>query len=143
MEKLKQDIETIVVDLGYYLYDVEYVEEFGSYVLRVMIENDSIIDIDDCVKASRAIGEFLDQDDPFTEPYNLEVCSPGAERVLHTKEQIARAVGKYIYLETYEQKMTGEFLSYKDGLIELKYKNKKTTKVNEMDVNLIRLAIQL
>jgi hypothetical protein len=39
--------------------------------------------------------------------------------------------------------MTGEFLSYKDGLIELKYKNKKTTKVNEMDVNLIRLAIQL
>jgi ribosome maturation factor RimP len=141
MEKLKNRIEQLVTDLGYYLYEIEYIKEHGDFVLRVMIENEKHIEIDDCIKVSKALGEMLDKDDPFKDPYNLEVTSPGAERELRTADQIKRAVGKNVYVETMEQKMKGELISYKDGFIELKMKNKRVSKINEIDVNLIRLAI--
>jgi ribosome maturation factor RimP len=142
MEKLIIKIQEIVESLNYYLYEVEYVEERGAYVLRVMIENDGYIDIDDCIKVSRALSEYLDQDDPFAEPYNLEVTSPGAERELKTTEQIERAVSKYVYIETMEQKQYGELLSYKNGILTLKLKNTKTLKIDDIEVSLIRLAIK-
>jgi len=143
MEKLVEKIEQIVTGLGYYLYEVTYTKEHKENILRVMIENDTEIDIDDCVKVSHAITELLDQDDPFSEPYNLEVTSSGAERILHTKEQVLRAVGKMVFIETFEQQVIGHFISYNDGILEIKMKNKKTTKIDEMDMNLIRLTIAL
>ena len=143
MEKLVEKIEQIVTGLGYYLYEVTYTKEHKENILRVMIENDTEIDIDDCVKVSHAITELLDQDDPFSEPYNLEVTSSGAERILHTKAQVLRAVGKMVFIETFEQQVIGHFISYNDGILEIKMKNKKTTKIDEMDMNLIRLTIAL
>jgi len=143
MEKLVQKITQVVTELGYYLYEVTYTKEHKENVLRVLIENDTEIDLDDCVKVSHAISELLDQDDPFSEPYNLEVASSGAERILHTQEQIKRAVGKQVFIETFEQQVIGEFISYNDGILEIKMKNKRTTKIDEMDINLIRLAIVL
>jgi len=142
MEKLKKDIENMVIELGYYIYDIEYVKEKNDFVLRIMIENDDVITIDDCIKTSKKVEEFLDINDPIVEPYNLEVTSPGAERELKTDEQIKRAVGKYIHIETFDQKINGTLLSYKDGFFQVKQNNKSTTKINEIDVNLIRLAIQ-
>lgn len=142
MEKLKKKIKEIVEGLGYYLYDVEYVKESEGYVLRVMFENETYIDIDDCVKVSRAISEYLDLDDPFDDPYNLEVTSPGAERELKTAEQIKRAVSKYVCVETYEQKFFGDLTSYKNGVITLKLKNTKTVNIDEVEVSMIRLAIK-
>ena len=143
MEKLASKLREIVTGLGYYLYDVEYVTENNEKVLRVMIENDTVIDIDDCVKVSHKIGEYLDQDDPFTEPYNLEVTSAGAEHELRNSEEIKRAVGKQVVVETVEQKLTGELLSYKDGFLEIKHKNKRTSTVNEIDITFIRTAVVL
>jgi ribosome maturation factor RimP len=142
MEKLKNDLTKIVNELGYLVYDIEYVQENKDYVLRVMIENETVIDIDDCVKTSKTIEQYLDLNDPFTEPYNLEVTSAGAERELRTETEIKRAVGKYIYVETMEQKIKGDFLSYKDGFLEIKHANKRTSKINEIDCNLIRLAVK-
>ncbi len=141
MEKLVKKIEDLVTKLSYYLYDVEYVKENEQYVLRIMIENESSIDIDDCVLVSKAVSEMLDLNDSFEEAYMLEVTSPGAERVLRTSEQIKRAVGSNVYIETFDQKVSGKMLSYKEGFIEVKQKNKRITKINEIDVNLIRLAI--
>lgn len=143
MDELRQKIEEVVTTLGYYLYDAIYTKEHKENILRIMIENDTEIDLDDCVTVSHAISELLDQDDPFTEPYNLEVTSSGAERVLHTKEQIQRAVGKMVFIETFDQQVIGQFISYKDGVLEIRMKNKKTTKIDEMDINMIRLTIVL
>lgn len=142
MEKLKKDIEKIVNDLDYFVYDIEYVKENHDFVLRIMIENEGIITIDDCIKTSKKVEAFLDLNDPISEPYNLEVTSPGAERVLKTDTHIKRALGKYVQIETVEQKFQGKLLSYKDGFFEVKQNNKRITKVNEIDVNLIRLAIK-
>jgi len=140
MEKLKIRFKEIVKDLGYYLYDVLYEKENGGYVLKILIENDTFIDIDDCVKVSKVLSEELDKLDPFTEAYNLEVSSSGAERELRNSEEILRAVGKNVHLKTIEQSLEGKLLSFEDGVLELKYKNKKT-KIDYLDVSYIRLTI--
>lgn len=141
MEKLKKKFKKIVEDLGYYLYDVIYEKRGNDYVLEVLIENDTFIDIDDCVVVSKLLSEELDIDDPFTEAYNLEVASSGAERELRNSEQITRAIGKNVYIETLDQKFEGKLKSFKDGFLEVLQKNKRTTKVNYIDVSYIRLAI--
>ncbi|QMS84368.1 ribosome maturation factor RimP [Candidatus Xianfuyuplasma coldseepsis] len=143
MDKLRQRIETLLTELKYYLYDMEYVKEHGEQVLRILIDNDTEITLDDCVIVSHKIGEMLDQDDPFTDPYNLEVTSAGAERELRTADEIARAINKWVYIETFEQKLTAKLLAYKNGELTLHFKNKKTTTINEMDINHIRLTVVL
>lgn len=140
MEKLKKRFKEIVEDLEYYLYDVIYEKENGGYVLKVLIENDTFIDIDDCVKVSRILSEELDSIDPFKEAYNLEVSSSGAERELRNSDEIKRAVGKTVQIKTIEQSLEGKLISFKNGVLELKYKN-KTTKIDYIDVSYIRLII--
>ena len=140
MEKLKKRFKEVVEDLGYYLYDVIYEKENGDYVLKVLIENDSFIDIDDCVKVSHVLSDELDILDPFEEAYNLEVSSSGAERELRDSSEISRAVGKTVFIKTIEQTLEGKMLSFKDGVIEITHKNKKI-KINYIDVSYIRLTI--
>lgn len=141
--ELKETIRPIIEALNYYLYDVEIVKEDGNDILRVLIENETYINIDDCVTVSRVLSEKLDEIDPFEDPYMLEVTSAGAERILRTSEEIKRAVGKGVYIETLEQKLEGKLEKFKDNVLTIKTKNKKTHQINNMDVEFIRLAIML
>jgi ribosome maturation factor RimP len=143
MEELKTRFKQLIEKLGYYLYDLEYVKEDGERILRVLIENDSRITLDDCVIVSEKLGESLDENDPFDEPYQLEVSSAGAERVLHNSEQIERHIGEFVHIETFEQHYDGILKDYQDGNLTLELKNKKKVKVHDMDVQLIRLAIMI
>ena len=143
MEKLKNSLRELVESMGYYLYDVTYEKEGTDYVLRVMIENDSFITIDDCVSVSKMVSEKLDELDPFNDPYMFEVTSAGAEKELRNSEEVKRAVGKNVYAETLEQKFEGELVSFKEDILTIKQKNKKLAKANYIDVSFIRLAVKL
>lgn len=143
IEKLRQDIAKAVSELGYYLYDVELDRAQGETVLRVLIEGDDHITLDDCVAVSDHLNPLLDEWDPIEEPYNLEISSAGAEHELRTADEIKRSVGMDVYVETFEQKLTGKLTSYQNGVLQLEHKNRKTTNINEMDINFIRLAIVL
>ena len=88
MEELKKRLKEIVEELNYYLYDVTYEKEGNDYILRVMIENDTFINIDDCVKVSKVVSDELDILDPFTDPYMFEVTSAGAEHELRNSDEI-------------------------------------------------------
>ena len=143
MEKLKSRLKELIESLNYYLYDVTYEKEGNDYILRVMIENDTFINIDDCIKVSKIVSEELDVLDPFKDPYNLEVTSAGAEHELRNSDEIKRAVGKNVHLETPEQKMDGKLEKFKDGILTIKQKNKRIHEVNYIDVSYIRTAIVL
>lgn len=88
---------------GYELVDVEYVKEGSNWFLRVFADKEGGIDIDDCGRISEFISTKLDEIDPITEAYFLEVSSPGAERPLKKPEDVAAAVGKLVFVTTYEQ----------------------------------------
>lgn len=83
------DIVTPMADeMGYYIWDVEFVKEGADKYLRITIDNEDGITIDDCEKFHRAIDPLLDEADPIAESYILEVSSPGIERELKTDAHI-------------------------------------------------------
>ena len=72
----------IAADLGLSLWDVRFIKEGTQHYLRVFIDKDGGVSMDDCVAMSRALQEPLDREDPIKEAYTLEVSSPGIEREL-------------------------------------------------------------
>ena len=86
----------IADELGYTLWDVEYVREGAEYYLRITIDSDEGITIDDCERFSRAIDPVLDEADPISDSYHLEVSSPGIERELKTPAHIAACIGEMV-----------------------------------------------
>ncbi len=104
--KAKKNIAGIVWDLvapvadelGYMIWDVEYVKEGSTMILRITIDIDTEegITIDDCEKFHRAIDPVIDEADPIEESYNLEVSSPGVERLLTRPEHFELMTGAEI-----------------------------------------------
>ncbi|QAY65631.1 ribosome maturation factor RimP [Paenibacillus protaetiae] len=121
--KIKSVVEEMVLpfldDNGFELVDIEYVKEGSSYFLRVFVDKENGIDIDECVRISEFLSEQLDQNDPIPGNYFLEVSSPGAERPLKKPDDVRKAVGKHVYITTYEpvngeKEFEGELTSF-DG----------------------------
>ena len=84
--------EPLVESLGYFLWDVEYVKEGADMYLRITIDSEEGITIEDCEKVHRAIDPLLDEADPIEEAYHLEISSPGIERELKNEMQINACV---------------------------------------------------
>jgi len=105
-KKVTQIVEELVTpilrELQLELVDIEYVKEGKDWFLRVFIDSDSGVDIEDCGTVSEKLSELLDQADPIPYNYFLEVSSPGAERPLKKEKDFVKAIGKQVHLKTYE-----------------------------------------
>ena len=92
-ERVEALVEPCITELGYRIWDVEYVKEGAEWYLRITLDSDDGIDIDDCEKVSRAINPIIDEADPIEDFYYLEVSSPGLERVLRKPEHFEASLG--------------------------------------------------
>ena len=92
----------ILEELNLELVEVEYVKEGKSWFLRVYIDKETGVDIEDCGNVSEKLSEKLDEIDPIPQNYFLEVSSPGAERPLKKEKDFQKAIGKNVYIKTYE-----------------------------------------
>ncbi len=119
--KIKAAVEEMILpyleDNGFELVDVEYVKEGSNWFLRVFVDKEGGIDIDDCGRISEVLSEKLDKNDPIPAAYFLEVSSPGAERPLKKAEDVKKAVGKDVFVTTYEpvngqKEFEGRLLSF-------------------------------
>lgn len=88
-----------VNDLGYELVGVEYVRAGKHSTLRVYIDKEDGILVDDCAQVSREIGALMDVEDPITNEYTLEVSSPGLERPLFNAEQYKSFIGDEVKIQ--------------------------------------------
>ena len=93
--------EPLAEELGYFLWDVEYVKEGADMYLRITIDSEEGITIDDCEKMHRAIDPLLDEADPIDEAYHLEISSPGIERDLKNEMQINACEGWSVEVRLY------------------------------------------
>ena len=93
--------EPIAESLGCWLWDVEYVKEGARRVLRITIDSEEGITIEDCEKLHRAIDPVLDEADPIEEAYYLEVSSPGVERDLRTPAHVEACEGWNVEVKLY------------------------------------------
>ena len=87
-EKIEHLTSKTINGLGYELYDVEYIKEGKDFFLRIYIDSEKGIDLDDCEKVSNSITELLDKEDYIKEQYFLEVSSPGVERILRKEKHL-------------------------------------------------------
>ncbi len=85
--------EPIAAELGLSIWDVRYLKEGAQWYLRIFIDSEEGVSVDDCERMSRAVDEPLDKLDPIREAYILEVSSPGLERELTKEEHFERFLG--------------------------------------------------
>ena len=91
----------IVEAHGCELWDVEYVREGSDYFLRLYLDKEGGVNIDDCEAVSRAVDPILDEKDPIPGSYHFEVCSAGLERVLKRPSDFQRFLGSPITVKLY------------------------------------------
>lgn len=105
VETVTDLVTPILQDHDFYLYDLEFVKEGKSWYLRVYIDKDGGITLEDCAIVSDELSEALDnvEPDPIPQAYFLEVSSPGAERPLKKEEDYQRAIDHYIHISLYQQ----------------------------------------
>lgn len=92
-------IEPSVVALGYQLWGIEMLSQGRHSMLRIYIDAEAGIDVEDCAKVSRQVSGILDVEDPISGEYTLEVSSPGMDRPLFTLEQYQAYVGHVVQLK--------------------------------------------
>lgn len=92
LQNLNRLIEPLVTGLGYELYYIEYKEEDGENFLRIYIDKENGITLEDCEKVSRPVSDMLDTEDPVPESYYLEVSSPGIYRELFNDKHLSKYI---------------------------------------------------
>lgn len=126
MNKIAQKVHDLALPVaqqqGVEIWDVEYLREAGQWFLRVYIDKDGGIGIDDCERFSRALDPILDEADPISESYVFEVSSAGAERELKRPSDFERFIGEKVEVKLYRgvdgsKSYIGSLVSYAGGTV--------------------------
>ena len=136
----------VVEEKGCQLWDVEYVREGSDYFLRVYIDKDGGVDINDCEAVSRALDPILDEKDPISGSYHFEVCSAGLERALKRPEDFHRFMGSPITVKLYRpynglKEIPCTLTGYEDGKVTV-LSGKETITFEKSQVALVRLRVE-
>jgi ribosome maturation factor RimP len=123
--RVKGLIEPVVLDLGFELVQVEYVQAYGSWVLRLYIDKPGGITIEEITRVSRETSTLLDVEDFMPKRYSLEVSSPGLDRPLVKPEHFLAEIGKLAQIKTKapvdgRKKFKGVIESFADGQVTVK-----------------------
>ncbi len=135
-------IKPAVEDCGVTLWDVRFLKEGASYYLRVFIDREDGINIDDCTAVSHAIDPIIDEADPIDKSYYLEVCSPGLERTLVRPEHFERFLGSAVKVKLYKsingtKEVKGTLYKY-DGGVEIETPTEHIY-IDKKDITAVRL----
>jgi ribosome maturation factor RimP len=122
IEKIKEIVEPIINLEGIDLVDIEYKMEHGRWILRIYIDKEGGVTLDDCSNISGEVGEILDVKDIIKNRYILEVSSPGLTRPLKKEEDFKRFKGRLVNIKTFEavdnrKRFRGELVDFVDKMV--------------------------
>ncbi len=145
-EQVTQFAQPVVEANGCTLWDVEYVREGSERFLRLYIDKDGGVDIEDCEKIHRAVDPILDEKDPIAESYHFEVCSAGLERALKRPEDFVRFMDSPILIKLYRprnglKEIPATLRGYEDGRITAEA-GKELLTFEKSEVALVRLRVE-
>ena len=106
-------ITPVVEDMGLELYDTEFVKEGGTRILRLFIDKEGGVNLNDCENVSRAVEAVLDEHDPIPASYRLQVGSPGVERKLAKPGHFTRHIGDRVTIKLFAPHKVSESVSRK------------------------------
>ena len=132
---------------GCTLWDVEYVKEAGSWYLRLYIDKESGVSINDCEAISRVVSDKLDEADPIEGSYTFEVSSAGADRALKKPEHFSAFLGSEVDVKLYramagKKELIGVLAGYENGDVTLAVGGESLT-LEKKDVAQVRLHVTI
>ena len=138
--------EPIVKAHGCELWDVEYVREGSEYFLRLYLDKEGGVDINDCEAVSRAVDPVLDEKDPIQGSYHFEVCSAGLERALKRPSDFERFMGSAVTVKLYRprnglKEIPAVLRGYDNGRVTVEA-GKETITFEKSEVALVRLRVE-
>ena len=136
--------EPIAAQLGVSLWDVRFLKEGATWFLRIFIDRDGGVSIDDCVEFTHAINPVLDEADPIEQAYCLEVSSPGIERELTRDAHFEKFRGAPVKLRTIRpldgvRDFSGVLEDYTDGMVTLRFPDGSGLTVAKKETAFIKL----
>lgn len=139
-----QEVEKIIAPTKLELVDVEYVRERNWY-LRVFIDKEGGVDLEDCQSVSEKLSKILDEKDPISDNYLLEVSSPGLDRVLRKEKDFIRYAGRTVDIHFFKphdgtKLMVAEIVK-KEGTLLTVQKDGKEEQLDMSEISQIRLHI--
>ncbi len=142
---LEEIASPICEELGVYVYECEYKKEGGDYYLRLFIDKDGGVTIEDCENVSRRVNDKLDELNPISEAYIFEVSSPGIDRKLTRDWHFEKALGKEVDLKLFapfegSKTLTGTLVGYDHSLLSIKL-GERVVRIEKGKTSSIRLAI--
>lgn len=155
ISQVKELSEKLAKELELEIIEVEWVNEFGTNILRIIADAPGSLNIDQATALNEAISLELDNLDLIEDEYMLEVSSPGIERELKTEEDITNNINEYVHIDfkthfpitakTKVLDVEGYLRNYSNNVLEIEYNNKgqiKKLTINKEEIKLIRLAIK-
>lgn len=152
MAKIEEKIEELVTkpitDLGYRVYDVMYVKEGKDNFLRIFIDNDKGISLDDCEKVNDAITDMLDEVDLIKDQYFLEISSPGVERNIRKDKHFEESIGKEVNiklfkpLENKEKEITGILKNFDKETVKIETDKNEEITIPRNNISSIKWAFK-
>lgn len=145
-EQMTEELVTPIIEkYNYELVDVEWVKEGSNWYLRLYIDKEGGITVDDCEVINREFGEILDEKDYISENYIFEVSSPGLDRPLKKEKDFARSIGKDVEVRLYKpinktKEYVGILDSYDKDTVTLDFDNGEKMTFERSAIALIRLS---
>lgn len=148
VEKL---LDELITSRNLELVDLQFVREGKNNYLRVYIDKEGGIDLEECSIVAEILSEKLDEANIIQSSYYLDVSSPGAERPLKTKEDLQKSVGKYVHVTLNKHidganQYTGTLIDFSNDTLTLEYQfkhTKKQVKIPYEEIAKARLAVKL
>jgi ribosome maturation factor RimP len=147
IEQVRAYVEPVLDSYGLILHDVQFRRETNGWVLRVVIDREAGVTLEDCSRVSREISDFLDVEDVIEHQYQLEISSPGAERELRSPSECLRFVGAMVRLKLHHDHegrkvFVGTLTAVEDEIITVDTREGGVLRMQFNDINKIRLTLE-
>lgn len=142
--KVAEIVTPYAKELGLDIWDIRFVKEGTDWYLRIFIDKENGVSIDDCVDLTHAITKPLDEADPISQSYLLEVSSPGVERELVTDAHFEKFIGADVMLRLIRpidkvRDFKGKLVNYENGEITVELQDGELLKVNKKETSYVKL----
>ncbi len=146
IDRVREFAESLLPALGLELFDVQFRREGHGWVLRLVVDKEEGVTLDDCSQVSRETSDFLDVEDIIEHAYHLEVSSPGLERPLRTMEECRRHLGKKARIKLRQEidsqrLIIGELVAAEDNNLQVRTDQGATHNIDWNNIQKARLTL--
>lgn len=144
VRRVEEIVKPFAEELGLSIWNVTYKKEGANWYLRIFIDKEGGVNIDDCVNLTHAVSKPLDEADPIPQNYTLEISSPGVERELTREEHFNANIGNAVFLRTIRpiegvRDFKGTLKDYADKKITLELDSGETLTLDKKELNYVKL----